>query len=64
MIDKINEYLEEKRFKYDDLIVRLIDCKTDQEKLSVANEIIAQKKEAEKIFYDLYEIINQKRSDK
>jgi len=60
MIEKINEYLELKRFDFEEPLERLLQAKTDKEKLSIVNEIIAQKKEANRIFYDLYAIINNK----
>jgi hypothetical protein len=63
MIDKLNDYINEKRFNFDEPLERLMKCKTDKEKLSIINEIIAQKREAERIFYDLYEIINKKGGD-
>lgn len=63
MIDQINDYLEEKRFDFNEPLERLLACKTDKEKLSVVNEIIAQKREADRIFFDIYAIINKKEID-
>ena len=60
MLNEINDYLQLKKEDFTPQIDRLMKAKTDKEELSIANEIIAQKREAERIFYDIFEIVNKK----